>query len=214
MAIDLREFATRDRLESHQPNPFVHSKEANQSVLNQALFASKAYEKVAQNKKADVLQLGKNMTVFDEQAIEKMRDMASFRSYKIHGLFNNKVFSTCPGYHRYHASNGEPLTRQPQAEELDKKAQNKSMSEQGIKLMGRCDTIEINETLKEVYVRDDFGIYVMYDSALQDMKFFEETLLKIGSYFIHRAEVLEDPTKGVSRPVPCRDRLQIIDDIL
>jgi hypothetical protein len=51
------------------------------------------------------------MTVFDEKAIENINDMASLRSYKLNGLFNNKVFSTCPSHPKFHASHGEPLVR-------------------------------------------------------------------------------------------------------
>jgi hypothetical protein len=61
--------------------------------------------------------------------------------------------------------------------------------------MGRIEFIEINEEKKEVYVRDDFGIYIMYDCTLQDMKCLEDELCKIGSYFIHKGEVLLDPTQ-------------------
>jgi hypothetical protein len=39
--------------------------------------------------------------------------------------------------------------------------------------MGRIDFFEVNEQLKEVYVKDDFGIYIIYDCVLQDMKFIE-----------------------------------------
>ncbi len=69
--------------------------------------------------------------------------------------------------------------------------------------MNRIDFIEINEQLREVYVKDDFGIYIIYDCVLQDMKFLEDELCKVGSYFLHKAEVLLDPN---SKPIPSRDR--------
>lgn len=69
--------------------------------------------------------------------------------------------------------------------------------------MNRIDFIEINDTLQEVYVKDDFGIYIMYDCVLQDMKFMEDELIKLGSYYINKSEVLIDPKK---RPLPSRDR--------
>lgn len=40
------------------------------------------------------------------------------------------------------------------------------ISERSIKLMGRIDKIELNEVAEEVYVKDDFGIYILYDSCL------------------------------------------------
>ena len=38
------------------------------------------------------------MTVFDDEAIKNLNDMASLRGYKCNGLFNNKVYSTCPSF--------------------------------------------------------------------------------------------------------------------
>jgi hypothetical protein len=35
--------------------------------------------------------------------------------------------------------------------------------------MGRIDFIELNEDEMEVYVKDDFGIYIVYDCVLQDI---------------------------------------------
>jgi hypothetical protein len=50
--------------------------------------------------------------------------------------------------------------------------------------MGRIEFIEINEDSKEVFVKDDFGIYIIYDCVFQDVKMLEEELLKIGSLYI------------------------------
>jgi hypothetical protein len=97
---------------------------------------------------------------------------------------------------------------------MDRAGMYKSISEQSIKLMGRIEFIEINEAIKEVYIKDDFGIYIIYDCVFQDMKMLEEELIKIGSLFIHRGEVLQDPSKNNDRKVPSRDRLQILDDLL
>ncbi len=38
------------------------------------------------------------MKVYDNDAINSIKDMASLRNYKNNGVFNNKVFSTCPSY--------------------------------------------------------------------------------------------------------------------
>ena len=59
--------------------------------------------------------------------------------------------------------------------------------------MGRIDLIELNEDTKEVFVKDDFGIYILYDCALQDMKTLEDELCKIGSYYLNKSEMLLDP---------------------
>jgi hypothetical protein len=57
------------------------------------------------------------MTVFNKSHIERCNNMASVRNYKMNGLFNNKVLTTCPAYPRYHASHGEPVTNLPVFEE-------------------------------------------------------------------------------------------------
>lgn len=82
--------------------------------------------------------------------------------------------------------------------------------------MGRIDFFEVNEQLKEVYVKDDFGIYIIYDCVLQDMKFIEQELVKVGSYYLHRSEALLDPERQIqgNRSYPFKDRLELIDDIL
>jgi hypothetical protein len=76
----------------------------------------------------------------------------------------------------------------------DEKTKGKSISERSIKLMGRIEFIELNEDLQEVYIKDDFGIYIMYDCVLQDMKWLEDELCKIGTFFMHKSEVLLDPS--------------------
>jgi len=61
------------------------------------------------------------MTVFDDTAISELKDMATLRSYKCNGLFNNKVFRTCPSFPKFHATHGEPLVHQSVDEEMDLK---------------------------------------------------------------------------------------------
>ena len=91
----------------------------------------------------------------------------------------------------------------------------KSVSQRAIRLMGRIEFIELNEEKQEVYVKDDFGIYIMWDCVLQDMKFLEDELIKIASFYLHKSEVLVDPSsQGDQRPLPGRDRLEIIQDLL
>lgn len=49
---------------------------------------------------------------------------------------------------------------------MDRESQGRGLSEQAISLMGRIDLIELSEQTKEVFVKDDFGIYILYDCAL------------------------------------------------
>ena len=52
-------------------------------------------------------------TVFDSESLEKMKDMASVRMYKIEGCFNTKVFSTCPAYPKFHTAYDQNYTDEP-----------------------------------------------------------------------------------------------------
>ena len=78
--------------------------------------------------------------------------------------------------------------------------------------MGRIDKVELNEEKEEVYIKDDFGVYIMYDCVLQDMKGIEDKLIKIASHYISKSEVLQDV--HAEKPQPCKDRLELIDDLL
>lgn len=121
-----------------------------------------------------------------------MKTMASVRMYKVNGTFNNKVFSTCPSVPKFHCTFGEPTMRQTEDMEMDSSSNRGGISKQSLKLMGRVDHIELDEVQEEVYVKDDFGVYILYDCVLQDMKGMEEELIKICSYYINKAEVLQD----------------------
>jgi hypothetical protein len=50
--------------------------------------------------------------------------MASMRAYKLHGLFNNKIFNTCPSisYPQMHTAHGEPVVHQSVDEERERQA--------------------------------------------------------------------------------------------
>ena len=152
------------------------------------------------------------MTVFDDKAIAAIKSMASMRMYKCNGMFNNRIMSTCPSYPPFHMAHGEPTYKESFDMEMDLKRQQSMISKSSLKLIGRIDQIELNEHLREVYVKDDLGVYIMYDCSLQDMSIQEEQLLQICSFYLNRQETLQDP--HTDKPNPCKDRLQIIDDIL
>lgn len=78
--------------------------------------------------------------------------------------------------------------------------------------MGRVDFIEIDEKTKEIFVKDDFGIYIMYECALSDMKDLEEEILKIGSYYITKHESLM--VSENEKPYPTIDRITLLEDLL
>jgi len=85
------------------------------------------------------------MTVFDDKAINEMKNMATLRGYKLNGQFNQQIRSTCPGFPKFHDTFGEATSYQSLAQEQDDEATQRGFSERAIKFMGRIDHIEIVE---------------------------------------------------------------------
>ena len=137
--------------------------------------------------------------------MQQLRCINAHRERFSFGIFNNKVYSTSPFYPKFHCTFGEPTIRETTSQEYDNTKKNAGVSRGSIRFMGRIDHVEIDDASEEVYVKDDFGIYIMHDCCLQDMKVLEEDLIKTGSYFISRQEVLQDST--TEKPFAHKDRL-------
>jgi hypothetical protein len=164
LALDLREFGTRDRVDGIVANPLVQAKEATSNVANQVNLQKTIHDSYMLKQKssrilASVYQ--PKMTVFEDDTIANMRDMASLRFYKANGVFNNQVMTTNPIMPKCHAASEEPLTYQSSDE-----GKTRSVTDASVKLISRIDFIELDETLEEVYVKDDYGIYVLFDCVL------------------------------------------------
>ena len=56
--------------------------------------------------------------------------------------------------------------RQTEDLEMDAKKSQGGITKQSLKLMGRVDHIELDEAQEEVYIKDDFGVYILYDCVL------------------------------------------------
>jgi hypothetical protein len=82
-------------------------------------------------------------------------------------------------------------------------------TDEAIKMMGRADHILIDEDREEIYVKDDYGIHIIYECVFEDMKGIEEELLKIGSFYISKYEDLIDTEK--TRATPTVDRLSLME---
>lgn len=96
--------------------------------------------------------------------------------------------------------------------EIERIGNAKHISEEGVKLMGRIDHVEINEATREVNIKDDFGIYILYECAMQDMKDIEDEILKIGSHYIGKHEYLVNTE--IEKSYPLVDRITLLEDIL
>ena len=100
--------------------------------------------------------------------VTDIKNMATLRSYKLNGKFNTRVFRTMPSFPQFHQSFGEPIVHEPVSEETFK-----GISDNSVKFMGRIDFVEIEESTQEVFIKDDLGVYIIYDCVLQDMQTLE-----------------------------------------
>lgn len=114
LSLDLREFGTRERIDSHLSQPYVHSTDADKKVVTNVNLSKSPYNDIS-NSKTNKQLIEENkfekMTVFDSKVINNMKNMASVRMYKVNGTFNNKVYSTCPAVPKFHCTFGEPTMR-------------------------------------------------------------------------------------------------------
>jgi len=102
---------------------------------------------------------------------------------------------------------------QPEFVERDRENQKEEfISKASMKLLNRVDHIEIDQTRQEVFVKDDFSIYIMYDCTLVDMQSLEQELVRTGSYYITRMEELYDTE--TDKVCYRKDRQQVINELL
>ncbi|CDW83349.1 UNKNOWN [Stylonychia lemnae] len=238
MMLDLREFATRERILGDLVQPIIPATEADKNsqinanasyfknlnsqelgnnipskIVNSVNNMSKdekpsMFSKIAEND----IEKEKQFSIFEDGVIKTENSLVDMKKYKFKGKFNNKVFSTCPSIPRFHATFGEPIEFQPYNVELERIGSIKHATDEGVKLLGRVDHIEVDAKNREVFVKDDFGLYIMYDCSFQDMKDLEEEILKIGSFYIAKHEILINTEN--EKPYPLIDRLSLMEDLL
>ena len=63
-----------------------------------------------------------------------------------------------------------------------------------------------------ILVKDDFGIYIIYDCAFLDVESLENEIVKIASFFINKIEPVLD--RDLTNIYPTVDRLLILDEIM
>jgi len=129
---------------------------------------------------------------------EPRADPVSLKGYKYNKKFNPRLTSTCPCVPRFHTTFGRPTLYEEVSESVERREHL-----QNVKHGWRCearpipagrDRIVFKEGTKsiidcEFMVRDEHGIQIVYEEALNDMLLLEEELIKIGSYFLNKAEM-------------------------
>ena len=157
--------------------------------------------------------MDRNLThIFEDGYLKIEQGLVDMKKFKFKGKFYNKNYSTCPILPRFHATFGEPVEFQPLNVEMERVGVIKHATDESVKLMGRIDKAEIDEKTREVLIKDDYGVYILYDCALQDMKDLEDEIVKIGSYYIGKHETLINTE--VQKPYPLIDRMTVAEELL
>lgn len=138
--------------------------------------------------------------------------LVDLKKIRIDGKFHEKHLSTCPVLPRFHATFGEPSEITPEFVQNDREQKEVYISKDSMKYLNRIDHIEIDEARSEVYVKDDFSIYLMYECTLTDMQVLEEELLRIGTYYITKLEDLYDTE--IDKVCHKKDRQQVLNDLI
>jgi hypothetical protein len=108
---------------------------------------------------------------------------------------------------------GEPCGVQTEVLEQDVMDQEEEfISKESLKLLNRIDHLEVDPKKQEVYVRDDFNVYILYECALTDMQAIEQEIIRLGSYYISRMEDLQDTE--FERAYHRKDRQEVLRDLL
>lgn len=138
--------------------------------------------------------------------------LVDIKKIRMNGKFHQKHLSTCPVMPRFHTTFGEPSEIQGEFVQNDRDQEEVYISKDSMKLLNRIDHIEIEEERQEVFVKDDFSIYIMYECTLTDMQVLEQELLRIGSFYISKLEELYDTE--VDKVCHKKDRQQVMNDLL
>ena len=112
----------------------------------------------------------------------------------------------------FNSAHGEPLDeRKFQTEFNDSKSTAKfHITKKSTQLLTRMDNFKLVEETKEIFVIDDYGMYVMFDCTLSDMMELDQELLKVGSYFVRKNDQDLDMR---THSFPLTDRFQLLEDL-
>ncbi len=83
------------------------------------------------------------------------------------------MLNACPEMPPYHSKHVEPL---------DEKFLQPNFTDLSACLLSRIDTIKVESEKKEIYDIDDYEMYLMLDSLLDDIVSLENELLKISTF--------------------------------
>ena len=141
-----------------------------------------------------------------------MKNLVDLKKWKYKNKFNYMMLNTCPIMPPFHSKHGEPVDDKfLQPDFTDFKSTSKMhITNKSTYLLTRMDTIKVDTEKKEIYVVDDYGMYLMFDCSLDDMNSLDKELLKISTYYVKKNEAEFDFR---AHQFPMIDRFQVLEDL-
>jgi hypothetical protein len=138
----------------------------------------------------------------------------SLKGYKYNRRYNPALSSTCPCVPRFHSTFGRPTLYEEVSTEMENSEDDagrwrpkaKSIVSYKDRLILNPDP---NDLIKsEIKVLDEHGTPIVYEESVNDMMTLEEEMVKIGSYYLNKAE-LEQHMHASEQPSTMIDRGEI-----
>ena len=141
-------------------------------------------------------------------------DVVSIKGYKYNKQFNPRLTSTCPCVPKFHSTFGRPTLYEDRSQEIEKQGlPGQELQFVASPKKASLDRIIFKQGSKnlfdsEIQVLDEHGIEVVYREALNDLVLLEEEMMKIGSYYLNKAE-LDKHLGAREQPSTMLDRAEI-----
>lgn len=128
---------------------------------------------------------------------DKRADPISLKGFKFNKCFNPAFSSTCPCLPKFHTTFGRPTLYEEVSQELERKGmENTPWRSDATPIASYKDKLVFHPGQGdahdcEIAVIDQHGIRIVYEESLNDVVQLEEEMLKVGSHFLNKAEILQ-----------------------
>ncbi|CDW75700.1 UNKNOWN [Stylonychia lemnae] len=222
LTLDLREFVGREvvsqNVDSQPPQEAIYTGKSSQIISGNINYSFKQTDKTLDKNEPKIEpQLKDENDVEDNEHDEDQQfdktNLLDVKKWKYNGQFHNHMLNTCPIIPQFHSTHGEPLQDKfTQQDFTDSKSTTKThVTRKSSSYLTRMDFFKVNEESKEIFVIDDYGMYILYDCSLDDMVQLDKEILKIGTYFIKKNESQFDFKQY---KFPLVERFQLMEDIV
>lgn len=141
-------------------------------------------------------------------------DPVSLKGYKYNKRFNPALTSTCPCVPRFHSTFGRPTLYEDVSQEMERRhGDDGKWRARATSIPAYKDRLVFKRTTSghagcEIAVVDEDGTKIVFEEALNDMLLLEEEMLKVGSYFLNKAE-FQQHTGASEQPSTMLDRGEV-----